>query len=516
MRAHQRSWIGNALLVVCAAGALGTPAIARAEDAPVLPQRLSEQPVATAEQKLTMAQLKELVGPIALYPDGVLATLLPATTRPLDVIAAARWVQEKGGVVGSVPEDRGWDPSVVALLQFPDVLAWMSENLSWMDQMGRAVTLQQPDVLQAIQDFRREAQAAGNLPPEDRLVVREEQAQGAPAGTTVLVVEPANPQVVYIPSYDPVAVCCSTGYGGGYGYGGYGYGSSLFNFSLGFGFGSGGSWGWYDIAWGWWNPWIHVGWHGGIYAWPYAHYGGQPYPYAGTPNHWTSSYYPPRVVDAHSTAIASPTAIRPVFDGARRTAATRVIDAPRTRLDAGGSATSSQLRTTRPAPSQERLGTAPRAGTTTGVSPGGNLRTSRGTGTDRTTLRPSATPIPGTDPSAGRGRRVERPATPTVRTVPRTPRPADTEALRAPRARPTSPTTSPSRPRTPSTSETLDRPNRGRGSVERTAPRAASRPTDRAAPRAAPRSTPRATPRAAPDEEPKTAPQGGGSSRRRR
>ncbi|HVG93539.1 MAG TPA: DUF3300 domain-containing protein, partial [Planctomycetota bacterium] len=312
---HQR-WIRCAALLLCAVGAIAGPASARAEDAPA------------PEERLTRAQLKELVGPVALYPDGVLASLLPATTFPLDVIAAARWVEEKGGKVEAVPEDRDWDASVIALLQFPDVLTWLNENLAWMDQMGRAVAAQQAEVLQAIQDFRREVQAAGNLPEGEHLVVKEEQAQGAPEGTTVLVIEPANPQVVYVPIYDPVYVIRPA------------YPGPLYGFSLGFGFGAASFWGSYDLSWGWWNPWNNFGWYGGIYYSPYVRYWGQPRPYGSwsgpdRPRHWTSQYYPPRH-DGHHASIARPTTVRPVYDETRRGAARTGVRPPtRTRLDGG-------------------------------------------------------------------------------------------------------------------------------------------------------------------------------------
>src|SRR5262245_23901533 len=91
-----------------------------------------EAPKPAAPSLYTAAQLKELVGPVALYPDVVLANLLPATTVPTDVLAAARYVEQQGGKTAAVPPGTTWDQSVQALLQFPDVLRWMSENLDWL------------------------------------------------------------------------------------------------------------------------------------------------------------------------------------------------------------------------------------------------------------------------------------------------------------------------------------------------------------------------------------------------
>ncbi len=143
-------------------------------------------------------ELDEIVGPIALYPDVVISSMLPASTVPTDVVQAARWVGEQEGEITEVPEDSGWDPAVEAMVQFPDVLTWMSENLDWMEMLGYAVAVQESDVLQAIQDFRAKAQDAGNLKSDDHIQVQQE--------AEVIYIEPAQPEVVYVPTYDPVAV----------------------------------------------------------------------------------------------------------------------------------------------------------------------------------------------------------------------------------------------------------------------------------------------------------------------
>ncbi|HXJ34340.1 MAG TPA: DUF3300 domain-containing protein [Candidatus Eisenbacteria bacterium] len=149
---------------------------------------------AQAPEKLGKQELRDLVAPVALYPDVVLASLLPATTNPNQVHEAAQWVGQ-AQTVDNVPEDRGWDGSVVGLLQFPDVVRWLDNNPAWTDQMGQAVTYQQADVLNAIQDYRREVQNVGNL--------KSNQYQSVRTVGDDIRIEPAQPTVVYVPSYDP-------------------------------------------------------------------------------------------------------------------------------------------------------------------------------------------------------------------------------------------------------------------------------------------------------------------------
>ncbi len=140
--------------------------------------------------------MRDLVAPVALYPDVVLSSLLPATTNPDQLHDAALYVGDSQRVE-QVPEDRGWDGSVVGLLQFPDVLRWLDANPAWTDQMGQAVTYQQGDVLDAIQDYRRLVSNAGNLKTNKYQIVRAEPDQD-------IYIEPARPDIVYVPSYDPV------------------------------------------------------------------------------------------------------------------------------------------------------------------------------------------------------------------------------------------------------------------------------------------------------------------------
>ncbi len=200
---------------------------------------------------LTNQELDALVAPIALYPDIVLDSLLPATTDPLGVVAAARHLQASPGAT-SAPAGTTWDGSVVAMLQFPDVLRWMSDNLPWLESMGYAVASQQADVLAAVQRVRERAVRSGALSSDEHLRVAVEapppEAQ-APAGTTYVVIAPAQPEIVYVPAYDPWPLLSATWT--------WAPGRSFLTFRLAFTFGSQGSygpygpWAWHDIVWSW-------------------------------------------------------------------------------------------------------------------------------------------------------------------------------------------------------------------------------------------------------------------------
>jgi len=157
-----------------------------------------DEPAAAADDKYSADELKEIVGPIALYPDVVISSVLPASTVPTDVVMAARWLEKQDGEITGAPEDSGWDEAVQALVQYPDVVTWMSENLDWMDQLGWAVDVQQAEVLDAIQAFRQEAKDAGNLESNDKQQIIE--------NNNVIEVQPASPEVVYVPQYNPVYV----------------------------------------------------------------------------------------------------------------------------------------------------------------------------------------------------------------------------------------------------------------------------------------------------------------------
>ena len=154
-------------------------------------------------------QLEQIVAPIALYPDALLAQVLMASTYPLEVVEAARFAQANPSLEDKALDDelqqRSWDPSVKSLVSFPQVLTMMDEKLDWTQKLGDAVLAQQKDVMDAVQRLRAKAQAEGNLKTTEQQKVIVEEAPPS-GGTTVIVIEPANPQVVYVPTYNPTVV----------------------------------------------------------------------------------------------------------------------------------------------------------------------------------------------------------------------------------------------------------------------------------------------------------------------
>jgi hypothetical protein len=149
-------------------------------------------------------EIDQLVAPIALYPDSLLAQVLAASTYPLEIVQAARFVEQNKGLKGeklmAAAKDKDWDPSVKAMLEFPDVLLMMNEKLEWTQKLGDAFLSQQKDVMASAQRLRQKAQESGNLKTttEQKVIVEKE--------TKVIVIEPASPQVVYVPTYNPTVV----------------------------------------------------------------------------------------------------------------------------------------------------------------------------------------------------------------------------------------------------------------------------------------------------------------------
>jgi hypothetical protein len=141
--------------------------------------------------------MDDLVGRIALYPDDLVAVILPASTSPLQIVQADRWL-EKRKTDPKLPIDDKWDDAVKTLLNYPEVVKMMSNDLDWTSALGEAVVADQGAVLDGVQSFRRRAQAAGNLKSDDKQVVKAEQE--------IIIIEPANPQVIYVPQYTPSTV----------------------------------------------------------------------------------------------------------------------------------------------------------------------------------------------------------------------------------------------------------------------------------------------------------------------
>ena len=141
--------------------------------------------------------LQTLVGPIALYPDDLVGIVLPASTYPLQVVQAARFLEQRK-TDSSLQPDEDWDDSVVALLNYPEVVKLLNDDLEWTWDLGQAVLAQNADVLNAVQTFRDRAYAAGNLRSDDRQVVTAANEQ--------ITIAPADPEVIYVPYYEPARV----------------------------------------------------------------------------------------------------------------------------------------------------------------------------------------------------------------------------------------------------------------------------------------------------------------------
>ena len=206
-------------------------------------------------ERLSPDQLDDLVAPIALYPDSLLGQVLVASTYPLELVEAGQWLQQHSGEQGRALEDaareQNWDPSIQALVAFPDVIRQLTSDVRWTTDLGNAFLAQQSDVMDAVQDMRARARDRGRLVSNTQQTVRSEYDDGR----NVISIEPANPEVVYVPTYNPVYV---------WGPPAWGYYPSLVYpaFGFGFGFGSGiyvgdffGGIGW--GGWGWGLNWYH-------------------------------------------------------------------------------------------------------------------------------------------------------------------------------------------------------------------------------------------------------------------
>src|SRR5438445_2192667 len=184
----------------------------------------------------TAGQLQQLVAPIALYPDALIAQVLAASTYPTQIVEADRWMQQhsnqKGDELAQAVDQMSWDPSVKAITQFPSVLANMDKNLSWASALGDAYVNQQQAVLDAVQTMRRRAQQAGNLKTtaQENVVTQ---------GQTI-VIQPADPEMVYVPAYDPWLVYGPplVAYPGWYWYAGLSAAAPGLSFGMGFGIGT--------------------------------------------------------------------------------------------------------------------------------------------------------------------------------------------------------------------------------------------------------------------------------------
>lgn len=225
---------------------VGAPLFAQDQQPPPPPPQQAQAPAAPL---LAPDQLNNLVAPIALYPDALLSQVLVAATYPLEIVEAGQWLQQNRNLAGSQLVDaarqQNWDPSIQALVVFPDVIGRLNSDIRWTTDLGNAFLSQQPDVMNAVQRLRAQARAAGKLNSNAQQTVTTQQQDGQ----TAIDIQPANPNVVYVPAYNPEYIWGPPVYGfypplfyPGFGFGfGFGPGIYLGGFFGGLGFGG---WGW--------------------------------------------------------------------------------------------------------------------------------------------------------------------------------------------------------------------------------------------------------------------------------
>jgi hypothetical protein len=201
-----RHSLGSQVIAVLSAAALtssGVPLTAS-------PQPRAQTPASTTTQqaaaKIPNDQLDSLVAPIALYPDPLLAQTLAAATYPLEVVQLQQWMARhpdlKGEALASAVEKENWDPAVQALAGLPDVVKRLGDDIKWTTDLGNAFLAQESDVMAAVQRMRKKASDAGNLKTTEQQKITTQVVESQ----QVIVIQQASPQVIYVPTYNPVVV----------------------------------------------------------------------------------------------------------------------------------------------------------------------------------------------------------------------------------------------------------------------------------------------------------------------
>jgi uncharacterized membrane protein YgcG len=228
------------------------------------PAQTQQNPYGESDATKSPEQLQQLVAPIALYPDSLVASILAASSYPEQITEANSWLGPRRNLrpedLANEADKQPWDASVKALLPFPPVLQNMASNLSWTSELGDAYTNQQPEVMDAVQEMRRQAKKAGTLKSNDQIKVTDKKGY--------ITIEPRNPrEEVYVPAYDPWMVYGSPvdPWPGWVETPGLWWDGPGLSFGIGFGMGP-----WWGYGWGW--PGWGINWYGGG---PY--FGGRPY-----------------------------------------------------------------------------------------------------------------------------------------------------------------------------------------------------------------------------------------------
>jgi Protein of unknown function (DUF3300) len=197
-----RATLRSVLAILCATALLPGDTLAYLSSSSQAPASSSP----TQASKIPPEQLDSLVAPIALYPDPLLAQTLAASTYPLELIQLQQWLGKnknlKDKALADAVAKESWDPSVQALAALPDVVKRLADDIQWTTDLGNAFLAQQSDVMEAVQRMRKKAQDKGNLKSTEQQKVETKVIESE----SVIVIEQANPQVVYVPSYDPVVV----------------------------------------------------------------------------------------------------------------------------------------------------------------------------------------------------------------------------------------------------------------------------------------------------------------------
>ena len=290
----------------------GVAPILRAQAAPPAPAQKSPPPP-------TAQELDQLLSPIALYPDALLAQITTASVNPQEILDVTNWLAKNPSLTGSdrtaAAEKQGFDPAFIALVTFPDVLQMMSDHIDDYAAIGQVVATDQPAVSASIQRLRAQAYAAGSLRSNEQQKVEVQQVSSQP----IYVIQPANPQVVYVPVYNPTVVYVAQPNPT----------AALITFGIGIGIGalvySTQPWGWGGWGWGWGRggviyynrgPWGGV-WVGG-YRPPSIWYHPRPPYYAGYPGYggnWgyrPPNYHPPYPANR---PVYRPPGYRPPMNG---------------------------------------------------------------------------------------------------------------------------------------------------------------------------------------------------------
>jgi hypothetical protein len=241
--------------VFCAALLLAPGgALLNAQQAPQLPP---------PGQALAPNQLDDLVAPIALYPDPLVSQILVAATYPLELVQAWQWLQHSPGFTGAAltqaAQQQNWDPSIQALVVFPDLVKRLNQDITWTTNLGNAFLSQQGDVMDAVQRMRLKAQQAGKLASTSQQTVTTISGSGQP----IIAIQPANPQMMYLPYYDPAFIWGPPLY---YPYASWYYPGNYLGFGVGIpmglffggGWGGWGGWGW-GFGWGGHNVFVNNG-----------------------------------------------------------------------------------------------------------------------------------------------------------------------------------------------------------------------------------------------------------------